>query len=189
MKWSFFYEKIQEIISRNKRPLDLMNWVKKCKLLAIKALQFNWQLCIKLEDIWQALHHMFNLAQNWQINLWILDKVPAKPISKWLTFSKAEFRDAIKKCSSLSMFGSDHILWHHLKILTADDKCVTNFINIANRYINLGYWPLYFKMFLLVIILKLNKVAYNSLKAFWLIVLLNMLEKLIKKIISERLQV
>ena len=41
MKQLFFYEKIQEIASRNMRSLDLINWVKKCKLPAIKALQFN----------------------------------------------------------------------------------------------------------------------------------------------------
>ena len=41
IKQLFFYKKIQEIASRNKKPLDLMNWVQKCKLPAIIALQFN----------------------------------------------------------------------------------------------------------------------------------------------------
>jgi len=40
-----------------------------------------------------------------------------------------------------------------------------------------------------IIISKQNKIVYNSLKAFQPIVLLNILGKLIKKIISERLQV
>ena len=64
-----------------------------------------------------------------------------------------------------------------------------NFINIANGYINIGYLPLHFKMSLSIIIPKPNKIAYDSSKAFQLIVLFNTLEKLIKKIISERLQV
>jgi len=64
-----------------------------------------------------------------------------------------------------------------------------NFINITNRYINLGYWLLHFKMSLSIIITKPNKVAYNSSKAFQPIIFLNTLGKLIKKIISERLQV
>ena len=29
-----------------------MNWVKKCKLLAIKAIQYNGCLCLELEDLW-----------------------------------------------------------------------------------------------------------------------------------------
>jgi len=33
-KQSFFDERIQKIASLNKRPWDLMNWVKKCKLPA-----------------------------------------------------------------------------------------------------------------------------------------------------------
>jgi len=40
----------------------------------------------------------------------------------------------------------------------------------------------------LIIILKLNKVAYNSLKTFQPIVLLNTLGKFIKKVISKMLQ-
>jgi len=115
--------------------------------------------------------------------------VLAKPIYEWLSFFKTEFRDGIKKCSSLSISKSDCILWHYFKILTADDKCITNFINIANECINLDYWLLHFKMFLPIIIPKPTKIAYNSLKAFWPIVLFNILEKLIKIIISKRLQV
>ena len=70
-----------------------------------------------------------------------------------------------------------------------DDKCITNFMNITNVCINLGYWPIYFKRSTLTIISKPNKIAYNSLKAFWPIVLLNMLSKPIEKTISKRLQV
>ena len=40
----------------------------------------------------------------------------------------------------------------------------------------------------MVIIPKLNKSAYDSLKAYYPIVLLNMIGKLFKKMIGERLQ-
>ena len=40
-KQLFFNDKIQEIASKNHRLWNLMNWVKKWKLLAIKAIQFN----------------------------------------------------------------------------------------------------------------------------------------------------
>ena len=42
---------------------------------------------------------------------------------------------------------------------------------------------------MLIIIPKPNKVSYNSLKMFQPIVLLNILEKLIEKVISKRMQV
>jgi len=40
-----------------------MNWIKKQKLLAIEAIQFNGQLYIKIEDIWNTLYQTFNSAQ------------------------------------------------------------------------------------------------------------------------------
>lgn len=52
MKKSFFDKKIQKIASKNKKPWNLINQIKKQKLPAIKALQFNEQLYIELEDIW-----------------------------------------------------------------------------------------------------------------------------------------
>jgi len=56
-----------------------MNWVKKCKLPAIKALQYNSQLCIEISNLWQTLHQTFNLAQNYQINPNLLDEILSKP--------------------------------------------------------------------------------------------------------------
>jgi len=41
-----------------------MNWIKKHKLPAIEAIQFNGHLYIKLGNLWQAFHQTFNLDQN-----------------------------------------------------------------------------------------------------------------------------
>ena len=72
--------------------------------------------------------------------------------------------------------------WKHLKVIIKDDICLNKFVNIANTCINLDYWSLS------IIIPKPNKASYNSPKMFWSIVLLNMLRKLIKKVIRKRLQ-
>ena len=66
--------------------------------------------------------------------------------------------------------------------------CLSSIINIANVHINLGHWPLHFKTLTSIIIPKLNKSLYDSPKSFCLIVLLNMLGKLIEKVIRERIQ-
>jgi len=100
-----------------------------------------------------------------------------------------EFIDAIKNCSSLSTPDSDHISWCHLKVLVTNNKYITNFVNIANVYIDLGFWLSYFKKSTSIIIPKLNKPAYNSPKAFYSIVLLNIFSKLIEKVISKRIQI
>jgi len=72
--------------------------------------------------------------------------------------------------------------------LVSDERYISNFINIANAYINLSFWPSHFKQSTSIIIPKPNKPAYNLPKAFHLIVLLNILKKLIEKVIGKRLQ-
>ena len=80
------------------------------------------------------------------------------------------------------------MLWRHLKVIVNDSTCLNNFINIANTYINLEHWLLHFKTLFSIIISKPNKTSYNTSKMFQPIILLNMLGKLIEKVISERLQ-
>jgi len=59
-KRSFFDKKIQEIVSRKKQSWDFINWVKKYKLSATKAIQFNGYLCIELGNLWEVLYQTFN---------------------------------------------------------------------------------------------------------------------------------
>ena len=66
--------------------------------------------------------------------------------------------------------------------------CLKNIVFIANACFELGYWPSHFKKSTTIVIPKSNKSSYNSLKFFRPIVLLNTLNKLIKKAIGERLQ-
>ena len=104
-------------------------------------------------------------------------------------FLKLRLLILLKKYSSSSTPGPDHISWNYLKILVNNSRYITNFVNIANSCINLGHWLLYFKKSTLIIIPKPNKPVYNSLKTFWPIFLLNALGKLIEKAIGERLQI
>ena len=82
----------------------------------------------------------------------------------------------------------DELLWRHLKVIINDITYLNNFINIASTYINLEHWLLHFKTLFSIIISKPNKASYNTPKMFQPIILLNMLGKLIEKVISERLQ-
>ena len=63
-----------------------------------------------------------------------------------------------------------------------------NIIDITNPCLNVSYWLFHFKMSITIVILKPNKMLYDAPKLFRLIVLLNILGKLIEKVISDRLQ-
>ena len=165
-----------------------MSWINKHKLLAIKAIKYNNQLYLNIDNLWNALYSTFNTALHHQVDINILDEIDDKPTSSWALFSKEEFKIIIANCNNSSTPGLDKLLWSHLKIVLKDDECLNNIISIANACIELGYWPSHFKRSTIVIILKLNKQTYNSSKSFRPIVLLNTMGKLIKKVIGKRLQ-
>jgi len=131
---------------------------------------------------------MFNTALHQQIDTEVFEEIVNKSPSFWALFSKEEFRSVISNCNNSSTPGLDKLSWNYLKTVLKHDKYLTNIINIANASINLGYWPSHFKRSTTVIIPKPNKQSYDSLKSFRPIILLNMLGKLIEKVIGERLQ-
>ena len=130
---------------------------------------------------------MFNTVLYCQVDINILDEVTNKSSSSWAPFSKEEFKSAIANCNNSSIPGPDKLSWRYLKVIFKDNDCLGNIISITNACINLGFWPSHFKRSTTVIIPKPNKTLYDSSKLFRPIVLLNMLGKLIKKVISERL--
>jgi len=75
-KKEFFDNKIYEIASSNKRPWDLINWVKKKNLLTIESILYEGQPCNILLDLWHALHLPYNSAKNRPISASFLNEIP-----------------------------------------------------------------------------------------------------------------
>ena len=138
--------------------------------------------------MWQAFYMSFNAAQNCQIDLDLLEEIPSTPVTNWSSFSEEEFVSAITKCNNLFALEPDKLSWRHLKRCIKDVIFFRKLITIANAYIELGYWPLHFKVSMSIIIPKPNKESYDSPKAFQPIILLNTIGKLIGKVIGKRLQ-
>ena len=75
----------------------------------------------------------------------------------------------------------------YLKRIVKDITYLNKIIDIANTYINIGYWLLHFKVSTTIIIPKPNKESYDSPKVYQPIVLLNTINKLFKKVIGKRI--
>ena len=116
-----------------------MNWVNKHKFSAVKAIKHNGHLCIEIKDFWFALYLSFNTAQDYQIDISILDKISNKWLSKWVSFSEKEFTNSITKCNNLLTLGPDKLSWSHLKYIVKDKSCLKSIINIANACFELGH--------------------------------------------------
>ena len=95
---------------------------------------------------------------------------------------------SIAKCNNSSTPGPDKLLWSYLKYIINNEVCLGKIISIANTCFELGLWLVHFKSSTTIIILKPNKKSYDSPKFFQPIILLNILGKLIKKVIGKHLQ-
>jgi len=87
--------------------------------------------------------------------------------------------------SNISAPGPNHITWQYLKLILANNTHVTCILSLANICLSLQHWPRHFKVSVFVIIPKPGKLAYGTPKVFRPIVLLNILSKLIEKIIAR----
>ena len=104
-KHTFFDDKITEITNKKCCLQELMNQVKKCKLPAVKVIQFNRQPYIELNNLQNILYNSFNSALSHEVNLYLLDKIPDREPINWTSFAREELINTIKKCNNSSASG------------------------------------------------------------------------------------
>src|SRR5215510_3842487 len=167
-KCKFFEGRINEIASSNKRPWDLMDWVKQRELPPSESLEYQGHACNSLPQLWEALHGTYNSASGRVPTIDVLDPLPDAPVREWIEFSTKEMEEALRACSSRSAPGPDHVGWGHLKgVVFGSDKARDHLLALANACLRVGYWPEYFKASNLVIIPKPGKPSYSTPKSFF----------------------
>jgi len=135
-----------------------------------------------------VLHSAFNTAQNYQIDIDVLDEIPSVWLWTWGLFLEEKFISSITKCNNLFTPGLDKLLWRYFKSIVKNKGYLKSIINIANICFELDQWSSHFKKSTTIIILKPNKELCNSFKSFRPIIFFNILEKLIRKVIGECFQ-
>ena len=86
-----------------------MNWVNKCKLLAIETVKYNSQPCLEINNLCHALHLFFNMAQDRYVDESVLNKINLFVSSIWNSFLEEEFANALIKCNVLSTSGPNKL--------------------------------------------------------------------------------
>ena len=97
-----------------------MNWVNKHKLLAIEAVKYNSQPCLEINNLWQALHLTFNMAQHCFIDEEVLNELELFTKSTWNLFLEEEFTSALTKYNNSFTHGPNKLVWRHLKHILKD---------------------------------------------------------------------
>ncbi|CAA7267343.1 unnamed protein product [Cyclocybe aegerita] len=170
-KRNFFDERSAEIATSRKRPWDLMEWVKQRKLPPCEAIRDGNQPCHNMDDLWDTLHSMYNLASGREYDASVLDELPDEPVREWADFSEHELLSALKGCSNSSAPGPDHVTWVHLKELLKDKHVLALFIVLANACLRGGHWPCIFKELIVLLITfskliekMINRIQFDAVK-------------------------
>jgi hypothetical protein len=166
-----------------------MDWVSPHKTPPVKEISYQGVPCTSPDQLWNALHSTFNSALDRPIDLSVLgDKWESPSIRAWAPYSAAKLLDALTGTSNQSAPRLDHIMWRHLKCVVCDRYASCLFLWLANACLQSGYWPAEFKASTMVVIPKPGKLLYDTPKLFHLIVLLNTLGKMFKRMLSNRRQ-
>jgi len=68
----------------------------------VEAIKCSNHSYLEIDDLLHALHLMFNIAQDHQVNTNILDEIPVKYFTSWPLFLREEFTSSIAKCNNSS---------------------------------------------------------------------------------------
>ena len=188
---AFFEAKIA-VMTAIKKPWEGVRWTRPRPPPPYSTIEVNGSAPNDVQELFGIMHEQFSKAAALspsEDDVWStlsqLDPMPARDFPR---FSEQELRDALGLTGSNSAPGPDRITWEILKTALEVNRAVKGLCHLFNRIRATGTWPSWFKASTCVIIPKPNKLKYNVPKAFRPISLLNMIGKLLTKVVATRMQ-
>ena len=138
--------------------------------------------------LFDTMHAHFSSAADNSMLEEFLASIPQVPQRSWPHVLPHKINEMLALMSNSSAPGPDHITWHHLKQILSHDQVANDVCLMFNNVCSSGTWPSWFKDSISIIIPKPKKPDYSVPKAYRPIALLNMLSKLLTKIIAHHMQ-
>ncbi|KAF8678491.1 hypothetical protein AX14_004719 [Amanita brunnescens Koide BX004] len=184
----FFNRKI-DLMTANDSPWEGVRWTKPRPPPKYSTILRDGQPINDVETLFDTMHSHFSTSAAAEHISWdAVNSIPQLEVRAFPLISQKEIWDALRPTSNSSAPGPDHVTWRHLKLAISFPETDVALARLFNEVCLTGTWPTHFKDSISVIIPKPNKPDYTIPKAYRPIALLNMLGKLLTKILANRLQ-
>ncbi|KAF8730031.1 hypothetical protein AX14_005795 [Amanita brunnescens Koide BX004] len=184
----FFNRKI-DLMTANDSPWEGVRWTKPRPPPKYSTILRDGNPIDDVKTLFETMHSHFSTSPAAEHISWdAINDIPQLEVRSFPAISQKEVWDALRPTTNSSAPGPDHVTWRHLKLALSIPETDKAVVALFNKVCFTGAWPLHFKESVSVIIPKLNKPDYTIPKAYRLIALLNILGKLLTKILANRLQ-
>ena len=181
-------EFFKQHLGRMTAPWEGVSWTKARRPPAYSTVKDGNALVSSTEHLWEVFDRQFNAAQDAPVDWDFINSLPSHDERAFPPISLHEVKTTLQTTINTSAPGTDHVTWHHLKILLSSYDTAVALVILYNRIIDEGMWPDALKESLSIIIPKLGKSDYSTPKAYRPIALLSVLGKLLTKTLAKRLQ-
>ncbi|KAF8718447.1 hypothetical protein AX14_011825, partial [Amanita brunnescens Koide BX004] len=184
----FFNRKIDQMTA-NDSPWEGVRWTKPRPPPKYSTIRRDGQPIEDMNMLFETMHDHFSTSPAAKDISWeAINNIPEHETRSFPPISKREIWDALRPTTNSSAPGPDHVTWRHLKLALSIPETDDALMILFNKVCFTGTWPSHFKDSVSVIIPKPNKPDYSIPKAYRPIALLNMIGKLLTKILANWLQ-
>ena len=171
-----------------RKPWEGLSWTRNRRPPAYSIIKDGQESVSSMEHLWKVFDQQFNAEAAAEVDWNFINALPTAPERDSPPIGIYEVKQALKSTLNSSAPGEDHITWGLLKGILSDYPTAHALVLLFNRVMDESVWPSALKMAISVVIPKPNKDDYSMPKSYRPIALLNVLGKLLTKVLADRLQ-